>query len=401
MKKDTLSTIYTIAIFLVPVLSQYSIGPLDLDVVVMSILFLTIAFSNGVEFQNNRGIALLLFYIISITFLNLLGGTLYASSMEILLRLVKYALYLAMTMFFGVNQLITYEKGVKIFRVVAFCATTYLILQAIFYYAAGIVLPNTIGGNTNSIAGEEVGRLRSFYSEPSVMAYCNIPFVCCALFGEIYGKKDTRMFDAIYVSLGIVLSTSGQGIVCIGVLWGSWLVRNIVLDKIKLKEILTVIVVVLLLRAIYVSGILEFAVGRMTNTDEYGAISARASGYETWSLLNPVQLLFGTGYGNYVTLNVYNLDVPYDYVNYSSLAENVFVMGVVGSLFLYTILFHGFLKGDLRAKMVFLSIIVLGVSGCPLGAVYIPIYLSFLFISPEKEPIKITNKEVDSGKITK
>lgn len=402
MKKDTLSTIYTIAVFLVPVLSQYAIGPLDLDVVVMGILFLIILFNHSVNIQNNQGIVLLLCYIVFITFINLLVGKLYATSMEILLRLVKYALYLAMTMFFGVNQLITYEKGIKIFRIVAFCATTYLILQAIFYYAAGIVLPNTIGGNTNTIiGGEEVGRLRSFYSEPSVMAYCNLPFVCCALFGEKYGKKDTRILDAIYVSFGIVLSTSGQGIACAAFLWASWVVRNIVLGKIKLKQILTVAAIVLLLRVLYVSGILKFAVDRMTNTDEHGAISARASGYETWKLLNPFQLLFGAGYGNYVTLNVYNLDVPYDYVNYSSLAENVFVIGIVGSLFLYIILFHGFLKGNLRAKMIFLLIIVLGFSGCPLGAIFIPIYLSFLFISSEKESTKLINKEVDSGKVTK
>lgn len=402
MKKDTLSTIYTTTIFLVPVLSQYSVGPLDLDVIVMSFLFLVIVLGKSIQFQDNQSIVLLLLYTVLITLINLLVGKLYAEPLEILLRLGKYVLYLAMTMLLGVNQLINYEKGMKIFRIVALCATTYLILQAIFYYGLGITLPNTIGGKVNSTNAEEVGRLRSFYSEPSVMAYCTIPFICCSLFGEKYGKKDTRMFDAIYVSFGVVLSTSGQGIICVTALWLIWFIRNIVLGKIKFKEICTVIAVVCLITIMYSSGVLKFAVDRIMNTGEHGAISARASGYKTWGLLNTFQLMFGAGYGNYVTLNTYNLDVPYDYVNYSSLAENVFVTGIIGSVFLYTILFNGFLKGNLRAKMIFVSIIILGFSGCPLGSILIPTYFSFLFMPQEDKVIqKLTSEEVGNGKNTK
>lgn len=392
VKNSVISTIYIILIFLIPVLSQYAIGGLDLDVIVMSVLFIVLVFGYSIGIKKSRAFTFFIFYSIAITLINLLCGNLFAKPIEIMLRLIKFVLYISITVFLGLEQLITYERGIKIYRVIAIIATTYILIQAFFYYFFGITLPNKIGANLSEINPEEVGRLRSFYSEPSVMAYCNVPFICCALFGERYGERDTRLRDAIFVSIGILLSTSGQGIICTLVIWGVWIIHGIITGKIKFKEVCTIVLVVILGMALYFSGILEFAFNRISDTGEYGAIAARAGGYKSLSLLSVPQLIFGAGYGNYVTKNVYGLEVPYEFVNYSSFAENLFVIGIVGSLLLYGTLFIGALKGDIRAKMIFLVILVLSVSGSPLSSVHLPMYLSFLFLKQPSNSKSMMNE---------
>jgi hypothetical protein len=141
----------------------------------------------------------------------------------------------------------------------------------------------------------------------------------------------------------------------------------------------------------YRTGLLSYTFGRATNTDSNGAMSARASGYVTLSVLNLLQKIFGTGYGNYITQNIYGLDVPYAYVNYSSIAEYLFCTGIIGTIVMFGFLLNKFFSREWLSKTMTIAVLVLALGGCPLSGKYLMLYFSFIFCSK----VGVTNKELE------
>ncbi|MBR5529131.1 MAG: hypothetical protein IKU57_01525 [Oscillospiraceae bacterium] len=376
-KQEQKKNIFAWLLVLLPVLSQYTVGPLDLDVVVVAGFFLFYIFTHKHLYltKMNRSILWLLLYIIVVTVINLLIGTKYSPSSAIVVRTGKFCLYLFMA-FFVCNEELTYESMMRTYRIVAYAATIYVIIQTIAFYGAGITLPNKIGGSAydNKV---EVGRLRAFYSEPAAMAYSIVPFVVCSLFGKKYRDgKLNQNFDAFFVSVGIILSTSGQGILAIGVAWAIWVLLRFKNGGFRnLKELLLLISVVVAIVVLYNSGILKFALERATNTSESGTVSARTSGYATLELLGPMQRIFGAGYGNYVVENNYGLGVFYDVVNYSSIAQFLFTQGIVGTAGWAVFFFSLFRKGNACVRVLVLVLVFMSVGGCPMLAILCPTWL--------------------------
>ena len=251
-------------------------------------------------------------------------------------------------------------------------------LQAIFYFGAGIILPNRIGGNSG-VSASDVGRLRSFYSEPSVMGYALVPFVVCSLFGAgKEGKKASA--DAIFVTAGIIVSTSGQGILAVSVAWACWVILRFIRGQFKGKDLLLLVGILAVVGILFRAGILGFALDRASDTNEGGAIDARMSGYESLSVLNPLQRIFGTGFGNYIVENVYGLDVSYQFVNYSSLAEFLFTIGIVGTLLWLTFFIWLARRGNACVRILLITMVVLCWSGCPLSGLFFPLWLTLMCV---------------------
>ena len=185
-KKSFGEKIYPWLLVLLPVLNQYQVGPVDLDVIVMTIFFLcAVFFYRNIRISPvGRFVLVLVGYIFFITVANIAIGYKYSPVSDIIIRTGKYILYLLIVFFLG-NECISYESLMKAYRVVAFAATIYIVIQTVAFYGAGITLPSKIGG---SIKENEVsvGRLRAFYSEPAVMSYSLLPFIVCSLFGKPY-----------------------------------------------------------------------------------------------------------------------------------------------------------------------------------------------------------------------
>ncbi len=383
MSIKTYQKLYIFIILMIPILYQYSFGGglLDLDVVAMALIFfLTIVGRINSYNKYRRDFLILLIYTILITVVNLLVGTHYASSLSIILRAGRYCLYIYLVLIRNIN-LFDFQKAMKIYRVIVYFATVYIIIQAIFYYGAGITLPNVIGSSSTEVVnnGIEVGRLRSFYSEPAAMAYSMIPFVICSLFGDGYQEEKNCIKDAIVGTTAIILTTSGQGILCALVVWAIWFVTQIFGGRLTKGKVFLLFGIVVATVLILNSSIMQFSLGRVFDKRSNGAVSARKSGYVTWELLNPIQMFFGTGYGNYVTRNIYGLNVPYEYVNYSSIAESVFTTGILGTLILLFCFVKRFFRANLRVKVIFIAILVLALGGCPLTGNFFPLFLSFAF----------------------
>ncbi|MBE5756525.1 MAG: hypothetical protein E7342_01880 [Clostridiales bacterium] len=394
-RKSVISDIYIFIILLLPMFAQYAIGPIDFDVILLLFVVFLLFVTKRLNITVDGPILLLLTYTLLVTLCNLLVGKLYATIFEIVFRLGKYILYFIVSILIGVNRQFKYDRAMQIYRIIAFFAVAYILLQALFYYLFNITLPNKIGKTIVEQGGVEVGRLRSFYSEPAEFAYSMIPFIVCSLFGKNYKKKDTRFFDAIFVSIGIVISTSGQGIVCCAAMWVIWIIEKIIKRELNVKTLATIILIVIVACVLYTSGILSFALDRVNDTGEYSAMAARFSGYKTLSLLNILQLVFGVGYGNYVTKNIYGLDVPYEFVNYSSIAENLFTIGIIGFCLLVFVFFKAYKKGNKRSKALIFAILILSTFGCPLISKLLPIYLSFVYV---KDGVNNSKKVIEENK---
>lgn len=378
-KKTFGAKVYPWILVLLPVLSIYKVGPLDLDVVVMAAFFLSaLFFRRHVRLTpTGMNILWLIGYILVITFINMLVGQKFSSSSDILMRTGRYCLYLLIVFFLG-NECVSYETLMKAYRVVAYAATIYIIIQTLVFYGAGITLPNRIGGSAKSNE-VSVGRLRSFYTEPAVMSYSLVPFIACSLFGKHdESQKRNSSFGAVFVSGGIILSTSGQGILTIALLWAIWIVMQIRAGNFKTKNLLLLIGIAIVAAILYHVGILEFALGRTSNTGEGSATDARMSGYESILLLSPLQRIFGAGFGNYVVENTFGLDVVYQFVNYSSLAEFLFTLGAVGTLLWLVFFVWLFRKCSGCGKMLFVAMLPLALGGCPLTGIQFPLWLTLI-----------------------
>lgn len=401
---NRMGKLYAWLLFLIPVLTQYPVGPLDLDVVLVAVFFLAYILTHRILYVNklNRQILLILSYILIITVINLVIGRKFSPTFDMIVRTTKFCLYLFVVFFIG-NEEVTYESLMRVYRIIAYAATIYVIIQTIAFYGAGITLPNKIGGSAQSNR-VEVGRLRAFYSEPAAMAYATVPFIICSLFGKKYREgRLNNLFDAFFVSVGIVLSTSGQGILAIGVAWAIWVLLRFKDGGFRqAKELLLLVSVIAAIVILYKVGILKFALERATNTGETGTVSARTSGYATLELLSPLQRIFGAGYGNYVVENTYGLGVFYDVVNYSSIAQFLFTQGIAGTILWVVFFAYIFYKGNACTRVLVLVLLFMSVGGCPMLAILCPIWLTLMCIQlPEGEFSRKKDNETENDNLYK
>ena len=399
-----LDKLYMLVLVLMPVLAQYRIGPLDLDVVMMAVLLLIFLItSQYLTITRFNGLVLgIILYIIGITALNLFFGEKFSKESEIILRAGRYCLYLLVVFFFG-NKHVGYADLMRIYRVIAYAASIYILIQAVFYYGAGITLPNKIGGTSQNTNMADVGRLRSFYSEPAELGYNLLPFIACSLFGEPYQKngKNSGYQDALLVTVAVVVSTSGQGVIAAITVWALWFVVHVFRGDMKFRDVMLVIGVAIAAVIPYSTGILEYTLGRVeSGSDDTGAIAARSTGYDSLSLLSPLQLVFGTGFGNYVVENRYGLDMVYEFVNYSSIAEFLFTLGILGILLWVIFFTRIFCKGNLCSKVLLIAMVVLSLYGCPMTGKHFPLWLTLMCVQLPKG-LFVPEKRVETAQYGK
>lgn len=381
MKVSTYKKLYAFVIMIGPVVCQYSIANvMELDIVAMLIVML-IGFSAGIRskgVQRNE-ITLLIIYTATVTLCNLLFGSQYAEVQDIILRCGRYCLIMYFVLLKNIDYF-DYGIALKYYRKIVYFAFLYIVIQAFAYYTMGIVLPNKIGENTSNLYVEGFGRLRSFYSEPAALSYGILPFTACSLFGPKYEDKN-MMVDAIVSSVAIILSTSGQGNIGLAAIWVIWLI--IWLRQKKISHSRFAIMLIIIAAAVYLVGspIVGFTFGRVNSLGQGGAISARASGYTSLSVLNTMQHVFGTGYGNYIVRNDYGINTLYSYIYYSSLADYLFTTGIIGTFMLIVIFIKRFHRSELNVKILIVVTLILSLGGAPLSGANIPLYFSLIFSS--------------------
>ncbi len=377
------SYMYMTILILLPVLAQYSIagGIIDFDVITMVLLLYSFFITNKrIEGKFLSFVIVISCYTVIAVSMNLIHGTLYAEAADIILRSGRYCLYVWVTLVIGF-KCFHYRTAMRIYRIIAYLALMYILIQTCFYYTSGITLPNRLNQQAeNVIDMRQTGRFMAFYSEPADMTYSIIPFICCSLFGPKYEKKrkDRRIRDSVFITLAVVLTTSGQGVFCALFLWVIWIARALTVKRLTLKVLMTIASVFTMFSVLYEVGILDFALDRIWNNGESNAWVARRSGYSALVLLSPLQRIFGAGYGNYFHLNTYGLKTYGDFVYFSSLTESLFCGGIIGTLIMSVFLIHAYRKGTGCQKILLLSMLILSIGGCPFTGKYLPLYFSLI-----------------------
>ena len=315
-------------------------------------------------------LSIVLLYTFFITCPALFGNVeLYSSSSSIVLRLFRFIILLLLMIGIGFTNYYDERKFTNALSFFSVIVASYAILQSIVFRLFGIKLRNLFlgadrGGTVfTSSLGEydSVYRPPSLFQEPSGVTYYLTPILCYVLFHQ----KETSyrdLFIATIVSIGILVSTSGQGLLVIALCWGLWIITRI--RTMKFGGIIIVIICAFLFFHYYDIG---YTVSRIITQDKFNAVDARSGGFEFVKGLDPEHLVFGNGYGNYV-----------ETIYFSSVAEIIFCTGLLGLLLIAIMYFSFFIQGKPYQKVLVLASIVLMAGGGIYTATYLCLYLPLL-----------------------
>ena len=208
---------------------------------------------------------------INIGYLGLLLYGIYAAFIHgvdltyLLREMVQVVVYLAVfNGMFDIGKLLRYA------RMIAVCATVMIILQYICYYILGFHLQLVAIPLLSSSTAQWHGLIRTgligvtgvrlhfyrpsaFFLEPSHFAIFCTPSIVTTLFSRTGDEKRERQL-ALFISLGVLLSTSGMGIGVVVLCWGIYLAffygqkgqaRTIQLRKLLTRRTITLMILFL------------------------------------------------------------------------------------------------------------------------------------------------------------
>lgn len=369
-RKITKKNIYIFLSVFFPVLSIYASPIPGVDFGTLCVLvFALVMFMSNPSIKMPRPLTFLLLYS-ALSIIPVLFGLLpeYSSTNSILVRLLRFIVVLVVMIGFGYTTYYDENSYVKTLRFLSIIVSTYAILQTVVFNFTGIKLRNIFGlerggAMFTSTLGEyeSIYRPPSIFLEPSGVTYFLTPFLCYILFHQ---KKTSRkdLFIAALVSVGIVVSTSGQGLMVLALCWGIWF-----FSQIRKMNISSILLAFILGAILFNNFDFSFSTSRITRTDELNAIDARAGGYELFRQMSGFDMIFGNGFGNYV-----------EEVYYSSFAEILFCTGCLGLLIVLVFYLFLFVKGVRYQKILVLASILLMFGGGIYTATYLCLYLPLL-----------------------
>lgn len=273
-------------------------------------------------------------------------------------EMVQLIVYLSV-----INGLFDIPRLIKCYRLIAMAATGLIIIQYICYYIFGFHLqlvsirllnPNNVQWFDlvrTGLIGVTGGRLSfyrpsAFFLEPSHFAiYCIPPIVMTLFSTSADNKADLK--KALFISVGVLLSTSGMGIAVVMGCWIAFLIFYIyqkgeerrlrLLDLLKVRsQGILLLLVVLFFIAFFTVPFFRNSVMRIfvaESGSNYSAIQGRTTtGIRSLSMLKGIRLLIGFG------------DI-YDISNWNMTAFFfvTFRFGLIG-----TIIFYSFYLYSLR-----------------------------------------------------
>jgi hypothetical protein len=210
--------------------------------------------------------------------------------------------------------------------------------------------------------------------EPAHFAqYVLIGLVIC-LFKE---KSNIRsILFAVFVTLGIVLSTSGQGLLVTCIVWIIFIL-DLIFGKgqssnIRLLGMVLSVVAFIVLPFVMNSEVVQNNLARILMSGSNTAVSARAEGYTTFFSEDMLYIkIFGAGFGN-TPLGVW----------FSGLAYILYCSGIVGFLILLGIFIKCLFKSPNRyAKMLIFVCFLLSVSAEIINSYWIVFMFSLICYS--------------------
>lgn len=299
---------------------------------------------------------------------------------------------------------------IKISAGVAALASVVVIIQTVSYYLFGIHLqfaPTDLftEGASDWILQAQTGvigitqrvgdlyRPSAFFMEPSHLFLYVFPQLFLVLLSPWFIR--TRLVLSVLFSIGIILTTSGMGIVTVIGAWGiyviqsNWkLIRSQTRVLFKPKVLLLVLLVItILILIVILTPPLRSAFERIFDLSARGAISGR-----TRLAMN--ELLTVMNKGNILTGLSHNLEgIEF---NMPGFAATLYKYGIIGVVLSYWAYLYGAIK--LKTPYVWISLLVIGVSffSAQTHGTYYMMYYTFFILAGWYELKVLPTRKSDS-----
>ena len=306
-KVPCINFIFSIFMAIYPILcvykavSRFTVG----DVVL--ILFFLYSLTNPFKIEKSFfAVLVFIFYAAFSTVVNssLSYITINYEYSALLFRLIKMVFYFVCVFTTG-RQFLDFKIFKKAVLVVFVCASLFLFLQYIFYYAFGEIVLGQMPGLTLYLSEyAEIDYERSFFYnfrpsslflEPAIFCQCASVGLVVALFSK--NNKITDIISAFIITLAMIMTGSAQGILFIIVIYGIYI---FLMFKNKVMTVVLYIFAAVSCRELYVYlAPFKNAVERLLHDE--AAAEARLGTYDACFSLHGLHSLFGYGYG--VTYN--------------------------------------------------------------------------------------------------
>lgn len=298
-------------------------------------------------------------------------------------RLLKQVLYVVFLLYFlGSQSKFDYKKAIEWYKKGVLICTVYIFVQYIAYYAFSYGLPGYIPGliYTESYA-DRIGYITtSSFFRPTSLTYEPTQYAAYATIAIILYLFQTREKRALaygaFVSIGIFLSTSSIGIVCVMGIWLFWIYKSFLQGNTN-RAIFAIAISFTSLVAM--GCFFRGNIGQKILDRTFGAGigmggNATIGRFEAYGLLfdMPIfNLLFGNGYGI--------LDGSVSY--YSSWAFNFICIGMVGSVIVFSVLVHYYVHtNDTATRLIILLLFFKSIIALEFSTSTMLFY--FMFILP-------------------
>lgn len=376
IKIDNIKNLCSLTVVLLPVLSMYKspIGAIDLGTFLVIIVFgMTFVIGKNLE-KNKQAIVradiwvLYIAYTIIITVFSLMSSIHYANPSVYVLRLAKNIIFICFALFICRKGFFDFKPAFKYYSISVMAATFVICLQsvsyALFHYDLAGYFPKWIAveGYMNRASNLATGQFRptSVFFEPAhYFEYVSIAIVIFLL----YSKDRLAMAKAVYITMGVILSTSGQGIVFTAFIWGVWILKS--MKKMTTKRAVSLFAALIL----FIAAVFYFlysqsgsqAIARLLSPGESFILSGRSDGYVQLKALTVLERIFGRGYGNYTS------------VFFSSWSFNLYCLGIIGTAIILLIYIYCWRYTDKK------MIVLLNALMCVFSNVFMGFYFVFFF----------------------
>ena len=388
---DSIRKFITAVVVCLPLLRYYKapflvseLASLLVIVLLPLAVFVILAQSKKLSLKNIKEYGILITWMIFISLIMILFAPYDILSHSNLNSFIFFVI-LFFLLLLGLSGVFDFDFGIRIYTAIIIILTAFLALQIflfyIFKFPLDLKLPffrllEIYDGHFNYLAriiGLNINaRFSSFFSEPSHYAQYVLPFLCMKLFGYKNMVKK-NLVHAIIVTIFILLSVSGNGIVTAAIIWGAYFVSRGNKNVIK-NTIWTVIGIVVI--GIVYNLLLNFSgfsdsFNRMFTSS--GDISSKADyriyrGFLAYTRMPLIHQLFGVGFKNFTAAmlhyGIYNQfdrqGVNPEYLN--AIAQILIYSGIIG-IFLYGLMLIGFYRRtDICGKVLVITFFALCIS---------------------------------------
>lgn len=362
MSTEKITNLFSGFLALMPIIGIYASPIPGLNIAEICILLFWIAFIiKGKITVDKKFSSVLLGFVIYIILSLILVYFIKTASSDVLFRTIRFSLYY-LTVVFWTEKYLNFELFWKWMRIVVYAAVVFIIIQYAFYYLQGRIVLGFIPGlkiyqdiyqMTDWVSKYSVYfRASAFFLEPAHL--CQFFFLYLAY--SLLNEKSVSLKDSFFASAGIILSTSGQGLVIGSIIWGIYLITSLFKEgrKVSRKRIvftsLSSFAIIAIAIRVSQTAVFQNTVFRLLNTGEQSSSYARLNVYSyAFKDLPLFDLVFGKGFGS----------VPSESVFVPGLAYILYGAGIIGIVIISVLIIRAFSFGSVLGKTITMVFVIL------------------------------------------